>query len=276
MPNMKDAHTPEVPVLERIAKLEGRLDTEQLSLTRKLGQWMALLALIISVAVGAFQIYENTILRKRDQISADRSTLADYVQQITGLNSKLVSIYYSSSDKLAVQALARIVNIEKASILGLADDLLSKRKNIASYAILFTLSSEHLNWGNTMQARKYAESALTLATTDVERIEAQRIAARTWFAPGNGQNIARARELYNGAILTIEHLKFFGKADLFSNVYGDWIGSEAAFGDCQIAKETFQNLEKTLRKEYGGLQVLHTTKSQISATLGSTRGCQLF
>ena len=101
MNDLEDGRTPEVPALERIVKLEARLDTEQQSFTRKLGQWMALLALIISIAVGAFQVYENTILRKQDQITADRSTLSNYVKQITGLNSKIVSISYSSSDKLA-------------------------------------------------------------------------------------------------------------------------------------------------------------------------------
>ena len=276
MPDIEDRPTPEVLILERIAKLEGRLDTEQQSLSRKLGQWMALLALIISIAVGVFQVYENTILRKQEQISADRSTLAGYVQQITGLNSRLVSVFYSTSDKLAARALQKTLNIEKLSILGLADDLLSKRKEIASYAILFTLSSEFLDWGNTMQARKYAGLALALATTDVEKIEAQRITARTWFTPGKEQNIKRGREIFDSAIRAIESIKFFGKTDLFGNVYVDWISSELAIGDCTMAKEIFQRFEGTLVKEHGGVELLNLTKAQISATFGSARGCRLF
>ena len=242
----------------------------------KLGQWMALLALIISIAVGVFQVYENTILRKQEQISADRSTLAGYVQQITGLNSRSISVFYSTSDKLAARALQKTLNIEKLSIIGLADDLLSKRKEIGSYAIMFTLSSEYLSWGNTMKARKYAELALTLATSDVERIEAQRITARTWFTPGKEQNIKRGREIFDSTIRTIESIKFFGKADLFGNVYVDWISSELAFGDCTKVKEIFQKFEETLVKEHGDVEILHLTKAQISATLGSAGDCRLF
>ena len=276
MSKVEETLTTEATILERVANLEGRLDTEQRSLTRQFGQWMALLALIISIAVGAFQVYENTVIRERENVAKDRETLAGYVQQITELNSRVISAYYSDPNKVASQALTKTFNIEKVSILGLADNLLSKRKEIVSYASLFILSSEHLNWGNTKRAREYAELALSLATTDVERVEAKRIEARTWFAPGKSQSIARARDIFGSAIQIIESTEVLSKASMLSNVYGDWIGSEAAFGECNVAKETWRKFTDAVRNEYDGRQILNAMKSQIFAMVRNFERCQIF
>lgn len=274
MHDLEDGQTPEAPVLERIAKLEGRLDTEQQSLTRRLGQWMALLALVISIAVGMFQVYETTVLRERDQIAADRLTLGSYVQRLTQIRADLINVF-SSAPATVANDLAQTLNTERRSILGLADYLLSKQKETASYAVFFALSMEHLYWGNITQARKYAESALKLATTDVDRIEAQRITAGIWFVKGEEQNIPRAREIYNSAIREIELIQLYSKAHLFGNVYRDWIINEVIFGDCQMAKEVFQQFEETLGKERDEEVLMHR-KSQIFAAFSRNEGCQLF
>ena len=73
------------------------------------------------------------------------------------------------------------------SILGLADRILSDRPEIASFASLFVLSSEHLNLGNTVQAHKYANLAFSLAATDIEKVEARRLVARTLLRQGKGR-----------------------------------------------------------------------------------------
>ena len=276
MPRSEDDAISDDSILERVARLEGRLDTEQRSLTRKFGQWIALLALVISIAVGVFQVYENIVIRERESVAEDRRTLAGYIQQITALNSRIVSAYFSTSDKTASHALAKILNVEKSSILGLADNLLLERKGIASYASLFTLSTEHLNWGNSKQARKYAESALSLANTNVERVEAKRILARTWFAPGNTQSVAHAREIFGSAVETIEAMEVLGRSSLFANVYSDWVGAEVAFGDCNLAKDAWNSFAEAIKHDYDGMQILSATKAQLAATLGNFEACQIF
>ena len=266
----------ETSVLERIAKLEGRLDSEEKSPGRKIGQWMGLAALIISITVGGFQIYENIILREREALASDRRALADYVRQITALNSKIISMYISAQTNPAVRSLAKVLYIEKRSIMGLADRLLSERKKLAGFASLFTLSAEHLNVGNTAKARQYAELAVSSATTDADRAEAQRLVARTMFAPGKGQDIPGARNTFGRAVDTIQQIDTFLRADLFANLYSDWIVSEAMFGDCETASELWQSFVNATNDGHNRRPIQDAVKAEISAALTGSKRCSPF
>ena len=275
MKKIDEGRSAELLVSERLARLEGRADAEDKSLARKLGQWIALLALTISIATGGFQVYENIILRERGEIAADRKTLAEYVRRITELNSRVASMHFSQKGNLATQVLAKTLNLEKISILGLAHDLLSKREEIASFASLITLSYEHLSFGNTARARVYSHRALLLATTDVERVVAQRIEAQTLFAPGKGQSLLRARKMFSRSLAATRNIEVFFRAELFADIYRNWILSELAFGDCEKAKELWKNFTKDMKDEYNGSQVLTMTMESIYQSMSGSRHCQL-
>lgn len=276
MPEEPDNGRSEPSYSERIARLEGRLETQDKSLTSKVSQWTALVALIISIAVGVFQVYENVILRERQATSVDRKTPADYIRRISELNSKIVSMYFSTQNDWATQSLAETLNAEKFSILGLADDIVSERGDLVNFAVSYTLSSEHLQLGNATRARQYARIAWSRAATDVEKVEAQRALAGTLFAPGKGQDIPRARERFGDALKTIERMETFLKAGLYTNVYTDWIVSEAAFGDCQRATARWQEFVNKVKDEYNGVRMVKTAENQIKVSLTNPDRCRPF
>ena len=250
-------------VSERVARLEGQIDADIKSPTRKISQWFGLVALIISIAVGGFQVYENVVLREREAVAADRKMLAEYVRKITELNSKNASMYISAQTSPMAIAVVKIQNLEKMSILGLADRILSDRPDIASFASLFALSSEHLNLGNTVRAHEYANLAFSRAVTGMEEVEARRLVARTLFAPGKRQDIRNARNNFRQAVEKTMKMETFLKTDLLANVYIDWITAEGAFGRCEIAKEAWETFIADVGDAYRSSQVVQVTKHQI-------------
>lgn len=271
-----DNHEAVDSIPERIAKLEGRLDTADKSWTATIGQWMALLALIVSITVGGFQVYENIVLKQREERAADRRTLADHIRRITELNSRITSTYFSTKDDWATQSLAKTLNAEKVSILRLADDLVSKRSDMTNFAISFTLSVEHFQLGNTGRAQEYAKQALSSAATDAERVEAQRIVAQTLFAPGKGQDVRAARAMFGRALDSVRRMETFLKSGLLANVYTDWILSEAAFGDCERAKASWDDFRKAVQGEYNDARTVKVTRMQLNAMLGAPARCPTF
>ena len=260
-------------VSERIARLEGQIDAETKSPIRRIGQWFGLVALIISIAVGGFEVYENVVLREREAVAADRRVLAEYVRKITELNSKNASVYISAQSSPMAIAVMKIHNLEKMSILGLADRILSDRPEIASFAILFTLSSEHLNLGNIVRAHEYANLAFSLAATDMERMESRRLVARSLFAPGQTQDIPNARSNFMQAANEIKEMETFLKRDLLANLYIDWITSEGAFGKCEIAEEAWETFLGDIGETGSSRQIVEISKHQIDVAWSSSRRC---
>jgi len=243
--------------------------TQRKSLPARLGQWIAPLALILSMAVGGFQIYDNTVLRKQNEIASSRSSLADFVRKITEINGSLVSIQHSTSNAMAMKSLTQVLNLEKLSLLGQADSLITRQPDIASYASFMALSLEHINWGNVKRARNYVQSAYSLANTSVERVESRRVEAITWFVPSTIQDVERAQELFSDAIRNAKEIEIIGGA-LTGNVYRDWIASEAADGNCGRAKGLLKALETEMKEQYNGFRIWKTVMDEIFAATGGT------
>lgn len=258
---------------DRVARLEGQVDVETRSAPRKISQWFALLALVISITVGGFQVYDHIVLRERESVASDRRVLAEYVRKITELNSNNASLFMSAQGSPMVTSIVKIHNLEKMSILGLADRVLLERPEVASFASLHVLSSEHLNLGATERAYDYAHWLLELATTAMEKSEAGRLLARTQFAPGPRQDIPNGRAQFVVAVKEIENSQTFLKGDLFSNVYGDWITAETAFGECEMAERAWNNFLEDVGDSFSRSRLVQNARHQIGAAVLSFGRC---
>ena len=258
---------------DRVARLEGQVDAETRSAPRRISQWFALLALVISIAVGGFQVYDHIVLRERESVASDRRVLADYIRNITEINSNNASLFMSAQGSPIVTSIVKIRNLEKMSILGLADRVLLERPEVASFASLHVLSSEHLNLGATERAYDYAHWLLELATTPMEKSEAARLLARTQFAPGPRQDIPNGRAQFAVAVKEIEKSQTFLKGDLFSHVYGDWISSEAAFGECEVAERLWSDFLEDVGDSSSRNLLVQSARQQVGAAVLSFGRC---
>ena len=245
-------------------------------LAARANQWMAPIALIVSITVGGFQVYDNTVLREQEKIEKDRSTFSDYVRKITELNSRLVSFQYSTSrddvsnssvqssasTAMAVKNLMQIINIEKMSILELANDLITRNPAASNYAGLIVLSLESMNSGNVERAKMYAKTASDRAKTTIEKSEALRIQALTWFTAGRPEDILKARDMFSEAIQILTETGFM-KAGLIANVYRDWISVEAVFGDCAEGRRLLEDFGVAIKKENNGFMAWDIAQEEI-------------
>lgn len=261
-------------LIERVARLEGRLDSEEQSIARRVGQWGGLVALVISITVGGFQIYQNLVLRDREAIETDRRELAGYVRQITELNTKIVTL--AAEGNPALHMIVKVLNAEKMSVLGLADRVLTKRPALGDFSSFFTFATEHLNNGSNERAHQYAEAALSAASSVPERVEAHRLIARTTFAPGGIQNIPVARAAFASALDKARDIDTYLRVGLMANLYSDWIVSEAAFGDCERARVLWKQFSRTMSDERSGTAVLRVIQQEVRNAMSQIDGCHPF
>lgn len=53
-----------INLAQRISQLEGRLDKDEQSIAKRASMWVGLIALIFSITIGLFQLYEFTVIKK--------------------------------------------------------------------------------------------------------------------------------------------------------------------------------------------------------------------
>lgn len=246
---MSERENANADLIERIARLEGRLDEDQRSPTKLVSVWGGLVALVLSIMIGGFQIFEFTVLRQKDARDRNFTQLSEYVGRISEINSEMASkaiLATTLSEQARVAAEGKIVNAEKASIVRLASRLLEENPDIGGFASYITLTYELLSQGDNATALAFAQSALQKSRTAPERIESTRYVAQTLFAPGETQDIDLARETFQGAIDLAKLEKSYLLYQLIANSYSNMIVAEVQFGSCDKAQLAIQNLTKDM------------------------------
>ncbi len=262
-------------VLQRISRLEGRMENEERSIEKRVSLWGGIIALMISLIIGTFQIYEYTILRQSEAREAKIIQIGTFVRRITELNSEIsrLSVFTDTPEKMArANVGAKIINGEKLSIVRLADRLLQEDPDAGGFAAYATIAYEMLTQGNNSKALEYANAALEKSQTVPEKIEAQRYIARILFAPGVTQDIQEARKVFLDAKSLALNETSYLRSQLTASAISDLVVSEALFGDCDQSKLAMDELETLMATEDSAL-VFQLSIGEIRNSLIGSRKC---
>lgn len=263
---------------QRVTYLEGRLDSHERAVPKRLSIWVGLLALTVAISTGAFQLYDGLFLRKQAEFEENRRELSEYIRRITELNSYIIRLQgqmislgkpYNPAAAWEVKTL----NIEKHSIIQLADLLIEQHEEVGSYAAFFVLAQEHLTFGNNAMALDYSHKAESVSHSNAEATEAGRYIAHALFAPGERQNKTAAREKFKKVLHLANNNKTYFRSDLLAQIYKDWISMEINFGECSAATHLLSQMADELKTLPNGSKVYISALEELKTTLGNVSNC---
>lgn len=271
--NYKKAESSSVNELAiKVAKLEVQIEHERNSIVKRLGAWGGLIALVLSVSTGAFSLYDNFVLKPRQERAATGGELRKIVGRLSEINSRLTEVQLER-DLTKLRALSMAANAEKATILARADWIIDNVRSEASFPDFIALSFEHSNFGNSERSLLYANAALEVAETEQFRGEALRYKARALFAPGPVQDIQAARGYFEDSIATFKKSGVVGHPGLVLNTYVDWVLFEAVLKGCDAGRNVYKRLEQELIEMPAPAEVISASKSSIRIGLEANSIC---
>lgn len=259
----------------KIAKIEAQVERERKSIVKRVGAWGGLIALVVAVSTGSFSLYDNLVLRPRQERAASGGELREIVGRLSEINSRLVEVQLENN-LTKLRALSMAANAEKATILARADRIIDNARSEATFPDYITFSYEHSNFGNSERALLYANAALEVAETEQHRGEALRYIARGLFAPGPSQDVDAARGYFNESIATFQGSGVVGSAALVLNTYADWVLYEAVLVGCDAGRDVYKRFEQELVDMPAPQAVISATIDSISIGLETNSTCDEF
>jgi hypothetical protein len=243
----------DVAMGERIAVLESKVAAEERSWARRSTMLGSALALLISILSGGYNIYDNAVLRPSQEQEQALGELRQIVARLSEINWKLID--QSDGDPQRVRVVQMTASGEKVSLLDRADQIIAARGGLVGVSEYLTLAAEHLNFGNNDKAVRYAEAAIASAAGPGMRAEAFRYKARALFAPGETQDLAKARAAFTDGLRTIGGSGTLSSLNLVATLYNDWLVNEAYFGDCARLQPLYLEMQKALAPLQGSADV---------------------
>jgi hypothetical protein len=233
-----------VGLAERVAVVESKVEAEERSWVRRSSLLGSLLALLISILSGGYNIYDNAVVRPSQAEDDALGELRQIVGRLSEINWKLIEQW--SGDPQRARMVQMTANGEKVSLLDRADQIvaaLGPRIGLSEY---LTLAYEHLGFGDNATALRYANAAIAVAASPGLRAEAYRYKARALFAPGDTQDLDKAREAYREGLKAASG-GTMSASNAAATIYVDWLINEAAFGDCARLAPLLDEIEQGLK-----------------------------
>lgn len=239
------------PVAARWAEMESELDNiqrhirmEEKSIRRRVAEWGAFFALLVSLAVGGFTIYDNLFLGPEQRRSEDLSRLHDLILQIGQANLDSLSAA-KFGDFNQSNFYSRQANSIKLPLMFHAVEIVAKNSDHVSVPSLMSLIPElwsaqeydrAIDLGNLARQKADHRNSTALFA------EATRYVANAHMGKATLRDRETARELYAEAISRAKTLKSINQAWIISNTLSDWAAMEAMFAQCPQSLAVFDRL----------------------------------
>ncbi|CUI01124.1 hypothetical protein [Leisingera aquaemixtae] len=220
---------------ERIRALEVRIENDEKSTIRRFGALGGIIALVLSIVMGFISFADRVYFQGVKDRESSRAELRAITARITEINWKLLS--NSDLNSAASQAISKVANGEKVSLIVRANELSEELSYDLGFAELIVLSAESLNFGMNEVARKYARVAIKKSEIPAFRSESARYLARSLFAPGEGSDPEKARSVFRESIAIGSRSLDLAAQYAAQNAYVDWIISEVSHGNCDVAQD---------------------------------------
>lgn len=207
---------------------------EDLKIPRDLvANFMAVLAIVISIAVGVFTIIDHTLIAPSERKSSDLSKLRDIVLEIGKANSAALVLI---NHDLGLNA-ARQMNSIKFPLLASAINIVDRHRDAVDADILLVLVGELLQIQNHTIALEYATLARKIARVQDTRIEATRLMAVAVMSKCGEFHCPAGQALFEEALADAKQLDNDNRLWLVSNVLRDWSIQAIHMGQCEEASK---------------------------------------
>ena len=161
------------PTLDaHVARLE-LLSEQERSLFKRSNIAISFVALLISVAIGAYNIWDRAIVRPSENKDKQIEEIRRIAARLGEIDRELIKISFTGNTEL-FGALSRVANIEKLGLLTKADRIFNDVRHEIDFPEYFVLGYAQLSFGNNDLAIDYYQRAYAVASTELSKAESLR------------------------------------------------------------------------------------------------------
>ena len=260
------------PIAVRWAEIESELDNiqhqisrDEKSVRRRATEWGALFALIVSVAVGGFTIFNNVYLGPEQRRSHDLARLHDIVLQIGQANLDSLSAANSGANSQATFMFQ--ANSIKMPLMFHALEIVRDYPDQVTAPTLMALIPELFSaqeYDRAIEIGELAREKAELEGSTPFFVEATRYVANAHMGKATPEDRETAQGLYAEAVNRAKTLTSINQAWLVSHALADWSAMEAMLANCPESLGAFRRLFEEVETPvgraalcYGASTVMH-------------------
>ena len=231
---------------ERLATLEGKIEKEKAKgLKKSLSEYGGILALIVSVVIGVFTVYDKIIIQpikeeaiELESFRKDINTLAQLSAQISSLNwAGNPAAAQAQAQNLTPQKIALIENIERYG------EMYPDKFKFADRLMLVN-ENELFSWHK--KAIIHAKKALEISGDSLQKANAYWAIARI---NGRLNKLPDMRTYYEKAINEFEKVGLNSNAVAVMQIYTQWVYIELIQNEsCDPARKVFDAMKAVYSK----------------------------
>ena len=249
------------PVLARWARIESELDDiqeyvnrERRSVQIRISKWAGVAALLVSIVVGGFAIYDNVFIGPKQRRDQDLTQLRDIILEIGRVNLD-IALRSIPGNEFMNANLGLVSNRIKLPLMSNAVKIVEEHLDhvpiFAFMAIIPELAQaqDHdraIEFGGYARQRTQEKEKNIAASAEFARQ-----IANAHMGRGGKEDRKNARKIY---IESIEEAKTLGGAArswIISNTIRDWSGREAVHGNCAGSLKVFERLGTDIDRSVG-------------------------
>lgn len=241
---------------ERVATLEGILEKENAKgLKQRLSEYGGILALVLSILIGAFTVYDKiVVLPKKDEAAKSDSFRKD-LDTLVQLSAQISSLDWANNP-LAAQAQAQSLTPQKTALIEKIERFGEIHPDELRFADRLMLANENEFFMWNEKALIHAKKALEISTDPLQKANAYWAIARL---NGKLNKLPDMRTYYEKAISEFEMVGLNTSAGAVMQLYTQWVYIELVQDQtCTSAKKVFD----AMKAVYSKTEVWPATKAQ--------------
>lgn len=226
---------------ERLSALEGSFEKGKArNLKKYLTEYGGILALIFSIMIGAFTIYDEIILNPRREETLKVEAFRNDINTLVQLAAQISSLDWSNNPSAARQQ-AQTLTPQRIALIERVEQFAKQKPRALKFADRLLLVSENESFSWHEKALMHAKAALDVSADPLQTANAYWAMARI---SGNLNQLPEMRQNYQKAIDQFNSVGLNSTAGSVMQLYTQWIYKELVHGkSCAPAAKVFGDMK---------------------------------
>lgn len=231
---------------ERIATLEGKLEKEKAKgVKKRFSEYGGILALILSIVIGAFTVYDKIILQPKKDEAIRLETFRKDINTLVQLSAQISSLDWDRNPT-AAQAQAQNLTPQKLALIENIEHYGEMHPDKFKFADRLMLANENELFSWHEKALIHANKALKISADSLQTANAYWAIARI---NGKLNKLPDMRTHYEKAINEFETVGLNSNAGAVMQLYTQWIYIELVQNEsCAPARKVFDSMKAVYSK----------------------------
>lgn len=226
---------------ERIATLEGKLEKEKAKgLKQRLSEYGGIFALVLSIVIGAFTVYDKIILQPHKDEAIRLDTFRKDINTLVQLSAQIASLDWDNN-RIAAQTQAQSLTPQKIALIENIERYGEMHPDKLKFADRLMLANENELFLWHEKAVIHAKKALEISVDPLQRANAYWAIARL---NGKLNKLPDMRTYYEKAISEFEAVGLNSNAAAVMQLYTQWVNIELVQNEsCTPARKVFDGMK---------------------------------